>query len=45
MDIKNSAALNKIWEDLVLELITKEFPFVSEITGARILDKSRAGQA
>ena len=43
MDVKNTVLLNKIWEDLVLEIITKQFPFVEEITGARILDKSRAG--
>jgi hypothetical protein len=44
METNNMDTINKAWEDLILDIITKQFPFVEEITGARILDKSRAGQ-
>lgn len=37
-------ALNKLWEELVLDVVTLQFPHVEDITGVRILDKSRAGQ-
>jgi hypothetical protein len=43
MDLKNAELLNKLWEELVLDVITKQFPFSEEITGVRILDKSRSG--
>ena len=35
--------LNGMWENLVLDLISKQVPFVEEVTGARIVDKSRQG--
>jgi len=43
METNNMDTINKAWEDLILDIITKQFPFVEEITGARIIDKSRAG--
>ena len=44
MELKNMELLLKLWEELVLDLITKQIPFSEEITGVRILDKSRSGQ-
>lgn len=43
MELKNMELLNKLWEELVLDVITKQFPFSEDITGVRILDKSRTG--
>lgn len=36
--------LNEFWESLALDLTTRTMPFVEDITGVRIVDKSRAGQ-
>jgi hypothetical protein len=35
--------VNELWEQVVMDLVTKQFPNIEDLTGVRIVDKSRAG--
>ena len=35
--------LNELWEMLVLDMISNKFPHAKDVTGVRIVDKSRGG--
>jgi hypothetical protein len=37
----NGSAVNKVWEDIVVDLITKKLPHADQVTGIRLSDKSR----
>ena len=38
-------ALNTMWEEIVVDLITKRIPFSELVAGIRVCDKSRGGDA
>lgn len=42
-NLKNMDLLNQKWEELVLAVVSAEFPSSDKLTGIRIVDKSRAG--
>jgi len=35
--------LNKIWEDLVIDIASGSLPFLNRLNGIRIVDKSKSG--
>ena len=42
-NLKDMDLLNKRWEELVLAVVSGEFPNTDKVTGIRIVDRSRAG--
>ena len=36
--------INKIWEDIVFDVVTRQFPQMDLLCGVRILDKSIVGR-
>jgi len=35
---------NRIWEDIITDLVTKKIPHVEDVAGVRIFDKTRTGE-